>query len=161
LKDDGLCPNNPTLPLVIYKSALKPDCFQATSVVQTLISENNWQGSWVNGIHNYHHYHSTAHEVLAIYAGQARVQMGGEQGETLTVKRGDVMIIPAGVGHKNLGASDDFLVIGAYPQGQRPDRCYCEKEERTEAERKIERVALPVSDPIYGSSGPLLQLWKI
>lgn len=159
LNDDGLIPNN-VLPLIVYQGALTLASLQDTSTVRRFFADNNWQGSWVNGIFDFHHYHSTAHEILAIYKGQAKVQMGGEQGEIMTVKRGDVIVIPAGVGHKNLGASADFVVIGAYPQGQRPDRCYGNKEERPQADRNIERVVLPDSDPVYGSSGPLRQLWK-
>ena len=160
LEDDCIYPNNSSLPMIVYKSALKSECFQKTSFVRRIFSDNNWHGSWVDGIHDFHHYHSTAHEVLAIFNGQGIVLMGGETGESLTVKRGDVIIIPAGVSHKNLGASDDFLVIGAYPQGQRPDRCYGEEEERPQADKNIERVPLPDSDPVYGVSGPLMQLWK-
>jgi uncharacterized protein YjlB len=47
--------------------------------------------------------------VLAICRGQAKVQFGGSQGVTLTVQVGAVVLIPAGVGHENLGASADLL----------------------------------------------------
>ena len=56
--------------------------------------------------------------LLGVYSGTARVQLGGEGGMTHTIHPGDVIIIPAGVAHKNLGDSPDFGVVGAYPAGQ-------------------------------------------
>ena len=47
----------------------------------------------------------------------ARVRLGGDGGVVLDVKAGDALLLPAGVGHQNLGASADLLVIGAYPKG--------------------------------------------
>jgi uncharacterized protein YjlB len=47
-----------------------------------------------------------------------RVPFAGEVGVTVEDEAGDVAVIPAGVGHRNLGSSDDFLVLGTYPRGQ-------------------------------------------
>ena len=49
------------------------------------------------------------------FTGSAVFHLGGEKGKKVNVKAGDIIVIPAGVGHKNLGASDDFGVVGAYP----------------------------------------------
>src|SRR5438105_3929835 len=111
LKDDGLIPNNPKLPLLIYHGALNLPQPNPASAIERLLASNNWGGSWRNGIYNYHHYHSTAHEVLLVYAGSATVQLGGEHGLTENISAGDVIIIPAGVGHKNLGSSPDFAIV--------------------------------------------------
>jgi len=85
--------------------------------------------------------------------------MGGESGITLSVKRGEVIIIPAGVGHKNLGNSSGFRVVGAYPPGPTWDMNYGKPDERPQADENIARVPLPPADPIFGSKGPLVEYW--
>jgi uncharacterized protein YjlB len=159
LTDDGVFPNNGKLPLLIYKRALNTDLPDLTAQVQAVFAENHWGGSWIDGIFDYHHYHSTAHEVLAICHGQAEVRFGGEHGITFTVMAGDVVVIPAGVAHKNLGSNDEFVVVGAYPQGQNYDMCHGWHEERPEADKRIVRVPRPEADPLYGPDGPLMEHW--
>jgi uncharacterized protein YjlB len=159
LKDDGAIPNNPTLPLLVYQGALQLPAQNPAAAIEKLLAANKWGGSWRNGIYDFHHYHSTAHEVLACYSGSAEVRLGGESGITLTIKQGDVVIIPAGVGHKNLGSSNDFRVVGAYPSGQNWDMNYGKSGERPQADENIARVPLPPTDPIYGDEGPLVTHW--
>ena len=160
LVDDGAIPNNPRLPLLIYHRALRLPDEQPESAIEHLLATNHWGGSWRNGIYPYHHYHSTAHEVLAVCRRSARVQLGGEKGIMQKINAGDVIVIPAGVGHKNLGASSDFLIVGAYPKGQDWDMCYGKRTEHQRAEHNIARVPLPVADPVYGADGPLLYYWR-
>src|SRR5437867_6423485 len=148
LKDDGTIPNS-DLSLLIYRGAVEVDNEDAASTFEKLFRSNKWHGTWRDGIYSYHHYHSTAHEVLGVYAGEAKVQFGGEQGIVDTVKAGDVVIIPAGVGHKNLGASSEFGVVGAYPEGQDYDMCYGKPKERPRAIKSIKRVAKPKADPVF------------
>ena len=161
LRADGAFPNNERLPLLVYQSALALPQSNPAAIVEDLFESNGWSGSWRNGIYGFHHYHSTAHEVLGVYSGSAKVQLGGENGITLTVRRGDVIIIPAGVAHKNLGAGNDFRVVGAYPLGQDPDMCYGKAGERPQADDRIANVSLPRMDPVYGAGGPLRAHWSI
>jgi len=84
--------------------------------VRSLFAGHQWGNSWRNGIYNYHHFHATTHEVLGIIRGHASVRFGGEQGVMLEVSAGDVVVIPAGVGHKKEGSSADLQVVGAYPE---------------------------------------------
>ena len=161
LKDDGSFPNNEKLALLVYQSALMLPRSNPAAMVENLFASNGWSGSWRNGIYGFHHYHSTAHEVLGVYRGSAKVQLGGNDGITLTVHGGDVVIIPAGVAHKNLGASADFRVVGAYPSGTRPDMCYGKAGERPQTDDRIAKLSLPDLDPVYGAEGPLTEFWKI
>jgi uncharacterized protein YjlB len=158
LEDDGIFPNS-RLPLVLYRLAVKLAGHDPAAAFEQLFVENGWAGSWRNGIYPYHHYHSTAHEVLGVYRGSAKVQLGGEHGVVHEVRPGDVIIIPAGVAHKNLGSSGDFGVVGAYPHGQNPDMNYGRPGERPTSDGNIRRVALPKADPLCGIDGPLLEQW--
>lgn len=157
--DDGTVPNNPALPLVLYRGALAEGGDRA-SACERMFDRNGWPDAWRNGIYAHHHYHSTAHEVLGIAAGSARVRLGGEHGQTVELRAGDVVVIPAGVAHKRESASADLLVIGAYPRGQRPDICRAETGARNKALANIAAVPLPAADPITGDAGPLLDRWR-
>ena len=90
---------------------------------RTLFTANGWPAAWRNGIYPFHHFHSTAHEALGVYAGTATARFGGEGGIDMTVSAGDVVIIPAGVGHKAIEASANLGIVGAYPAGTGPDLC--------------------------------------
>ena len=157
--DDGVVPNNPRLPLIVYRGALETDGDAAARCV-ALFDRNGWTGAWKNGVYAHHHYHSSAHEVLGVAAGWVRVRLGGEGGQTVELRAGDVVVIPAGVAHKNEGASPDVLVVGAYPGGRSPDMCRPGVQERERALPNIGKVALPACDPVYGKSGPLLERWR-
>lgn len=161
LTNDGIFPNNPRLPLLIYKKALNTEVPDLVTHVQAIFADHQWGNSWIDSIYDFHHYHSTSHEVLAICGGQARVLFGGEHGIEQTVSAGDVIIIPAGVAHKNLGSERDLVVVGAYPQGREYDLCYGKHEERPNSDRCIVSVPIPESDPLYGSDGPLLEHWRV
>jgi uncharacterized protein YjlB len=159
LRDDGVFPNNETHPLLVFRDALSLPTQNPAAAIEGLFKANRWSGSWRNGVYGFHHYHSTAHEVLGVYSGSAEVQFGGEQGVVLSVQRGDVVIIPAGVAHKNIGSSPDFACVGAYPYGQRPDMNYGKEGERPQADQNIAGVPLPKGDPVYGMGGPLGDQW--
>ncbi len=159
--DDGSIPNHPTLPLVLYPGVLTLPATDPAAAAEQILRGHGWGGTWRNGIYRFHHYHSTAHEVLLICRGQARVQFGGEAGMIVTVQAGDGVVIPAGVGHNNLGDSGDLLVVGGYPPGQRPDLRDGRAGERPRVLQNIQRVPLPAADPCYGASGPLYAHWQL
>lgn len=157
--DDGRVPNNPSLPLIVYRAVLETGP-RAAADCEALFAENGWTGGWRNGVYAHHHYHSTAHEVLGIISGSVHVRLGGEAGATVALHAGDVVVIPAGVAHKNEGASPDLLVVGAYPAGRRPDMCGPGAQDRERALRHIRAVPLPDRDPVCGKSGPLIERWR-
>jgi uncharacterized protein YjlB len=157
-KDDGAIPNS-RYPALLYHQVLELTGDDPASRVEELFAANIWTNSWRNGIYPFHHYHSTSHEVLGVYRGSATVRLGGEQGRDFTVQAGDVIVIPAGVGHKNLGASGDFGVVGAYPDGRQWDLLRGEPGERPKADQYIAALPLPANDPVYGADGPLRKIW--
>jgi uncharacterized protein YjlB len=157
-KDDGMIPNS-RHPLLLYRRVINVGPTDPAAQIENQFAANNWTNSWRNGIYPFHHYHSTSHEVLGIYRGSATVRLGGEQGRDFAVQAGDVMVIPAGVGHKNLGASDDFGVVGAYPDGRQWDLLTGKPGERPKADQNIAGLPIPDNDPVYGSNGPLRKIW--
>lgn len=158
-EDDGRIPNNPYLPLLIYPGVLS-EAERQHSRCKELLTENGWGGAWVDGVFAYHHYHSISHEVLCVVSGEARIDFGGPEGITVEVETGDVVVIPAGVAHRNAGSSSSFQVIGAYPLGQENyDLRTGEEDERPEVLENIRNVSLPKADPLFGEEGALLQHW--
>lgn len=160
LKPNGWMPNN-TLPVLLYRSAL-PVAPGLADVMERLFTQNGWPPQWRNGVFDFHHYHSTAHEVLGFAAGHAEIMLGGEQGTTVTVRAGDVAVLPAGTGHCRIAASDDFLVVGAYPPGEHWD--ICRSAASPQVLERIRNIRFPASDPVYGHDpekpGALPGLWR-
>lgn len=157
--DDGDIPNS-RLPLILYAGAIDPGAGDLARAFEDLFHGHGWGGGWRNGIFPFHHYHSTAHEVLGIAAGTAEVRFGGESGATVSVKAGDAVLIPAGVGHKRLGGSPDLLVIGAYPPGQRADLMRAGAEDVAGIRKRIASVSMPKADPVAGADGPAVSAWR-
>lgn len=159
--DDGVTPNNSDLPFVVYKSAVKlAHADDPAALFEELFAANGWGDSWRNGIYDYLHYHSRIHEVLGIARGRAQVRFGGEKGKELDLAAGDVAVLPAGTGHQRLMASEDYLVVGAYPPAGTYDECTGKPDEHARALKTIPKVAKPKADPVYGKDGPLMDLWR-
>ena len=158
-EDDGIIPNN-KLPLLLYRNAFDKRGSEGAAWLENRFAENNWTNSWRNGVFSYHHYHSNAHEVLGVYSGRAEIQLGGDHGEKLEVQAGDIIVIPAGVAHKNLGSSSDFGVVGAYPNGMSYDLKKAKKSEHTEAKKNIDQVPVPDADPLMGKQEGVPKIWN-
>ncbi|WP_309572204.1 cupin domain-containing protein [Deinococcus sp.] len=143
LDTTGRVPNN-VLPVRIYRAALKD---RTPEQIEAHLAARDWTNSWRNGIYPFHHYHSSAHEVLVIARGQVTVILGGEGGVQCTVGEGDVLLLPAGTGHRNGGGSSDLLVIGAYAGGREWNTCRPEQTDPDEARQRIARVPLWTHEP--------------
>lgn len=159
LDANGEIPNNPRLPLLLYRQ-LFSEADDLKEQFEQAFKENKWGGSWVNGVFDYHHYHSTAHEVLGVLSGTATIIFGGPGGKEVDVKAGDMAVLPAGTGHCRKSASHDFSVIGAYPEGQEDYDICTEKDDPADKKKNIEKVAMPAADPVAGKSGPLMRQWQ-
>jgi uncharacterized protein YjlB len=158
-EDDGVFPNG-RYPALIYRGALDLNADLARGF-ETLFQRNGWTDAWRDGLFTFHHYHSTAHEVLGIYRGSVRIALGGpgRGGRVVELRAGDVVVVPAGLAHKNDRQSSDFATVGAYPRGTSYDMMYGKKGERPGADRNIDRVPLPIIDPVQGPRGSLPNLW--
>ena len=156
-KDDGLVPNHPRWPMVLYRTPIRlTGKFDPASVFEELFARNGWKDSWRAGIYDLH-YHSRIHEVLGVARGSVRVRFGGKLGRSIMLKAGDVAILPAGTGHQCLAAKD-LLVVGAYPEAGTYDECRPNYPDHDKAIRTIPKVPRPRKDSIYGPNGPLLKL---
>ncbi len=159
LLDDGVIPNNAHLPLLVYPQAVTPVPVDPALTFESLFRANGWTGTWRNGVYPVHHYHAEAHEVLGVASGEVTVLFGGEDGVTLTATAGDIVVVPAGVGHKRVAMAGDLCVVGAYPPGQRPDMRRDDPDDRAYGLEAIPNVPLPPADPVYGEKGPLSIHW--
>jgi uncharacterized protein YjlB len=150
---DGRFPNSP-LPLLVYRRALDP----SADIMERHFAKHGWTNAWRDGIYRFHHFHSIAHEVLGIAAGEAQVMFGGPAGRILAVSAGDIVVIPAGVAHCNHHQSRDFLVVGAYPDGGGWDVKRGDPHEYESCRHAIGAVALPRRNPVTGAP---IECWAI
>ncbi|WP_043831932.1 hypothetical protein [Muricoccus aerilatus] len=137
---------NSGLPLLVWRGALNADA----EAISQHFARHGWSNGWTNGVFDYHHFHSIAHEALGVSCGEARVRFGGPGGETLTLRAGDAVVIPAGVGHCREWASEDFEIVGAYPGGGDYDIRRGDPAEAAEVAANIAAIPRPEVDPVQG-----------
>jgi uncharacterized protein YjlB len=153
--DDGAIPNSP-LPLLVYRHAVPADA----AAIERLFAAHLWPPAWRNGVYPFHHFHALTHEALGVARGHARVRFGGPAGQALAISAGDVVVIPAGLGHCREEAAADLLIVGAYPAGAPPPDLHRGRPgEHAAAQRAIAAVPRPDADPVLGAAGPLVSLW--
>lgn len=156
--DDGEIPNS-SLPLLVYRKVNRREGPDLADWMEVIFSRNGWKNSWRWGIYPYHHYHSNTHEVLGVFSGQAMLKIGGAKGKELSVSPGDILVIPAGVGHCCVRYSNDFCVIGAYSNDRKPDLNKGLPGERPRVDLQLANVPLPEADPLIGKLAGLSLFW--
>lgn len=161
-EDDGVTPNNSRLAMIHYRSPIKlPDRFDPAAIFEEVFAANGWQDSWRDGMYDFLHFHTHTHEVLGIARGTVRAEFGGSNGKTLDLKAGDVVVLPAGTGHRRIKASKDLLIVGAYPaNGGKYDEPKPSDVLHKDALKSIAHVRIPAADPVYGKHGPLKRHWR-
>jgi uncharacterized protein YjlB len=133
-------PNHPSFPVLLYRGV--------GGDLRALFAGHGWGGSWIDGVFDFHHFHSTSHEVLGVLAGAATLELGGPQGRSFEVAVGDVVVLPAGTGHRRATARAGFTVTGAYPAGQEDYDLLRRADDA--ARSRIATVPVPAQDPVGG-----------
>ena len=133
-------PNNPRFAVLVYRGV-------TSTTRAALFAEHGWGGTWVSNVFDFHHFHSTSHEALAVLSGSATIELGGPQGEAFEVAAGDVLVLPAGTGHRrarDATASGD----GRLPRGQEDYDLLREADDA--ARERIAALPAPPDDPVGG-----------
>jgi len=151
---------NSFLPLLVWKAGARVSNDSGRDVCR-LYERNGWGGTWVYTVFPFWHFHTKGHEVLTCVSGRARVGFGGDAGIIADVAPGDVAVVPAGVGHRLIEATDDFLAAGAYPPSQQGDIVRPGDMNVMEAARRIAALALPETDPITGKADGVVAIWTV
>lgn len=155
-EQSGYIPNHSFFPAVLYRKAVD----NSKDNFESIFKSNNWTNSWRDGVFNFHHYHSNTHEVIGVRKGSGLLIIGGEGGSKIVLNSGDVLILPAGTGHKKLSSSPDFEVVGAYPFGEEYNLKKDRKEDLEGVHEEIANALYPEADPIHGDKGPLVRIWR-
>jgi uncharacterized protein YjlB len=157
-KDDGVIPNN-RLPVLIYRKVC--DAADNAAWLENCFQSNNWTNNWRDIVLPYDHFHSNTHEVLGVSKGTVSLMTGGQKtGKVLHISAGDVLILPAGVGHFALPGNDNYEMVGGYPDGTTWDMMTGTAEERKIALIHITSIPVPVTDPVFGLQAGIFDYWK-
>lgn len=159
-KDDGLTPNS-HLPVLIYRGLFDDKYESCEEWLEEKFTANGWVRTCQKPLFDYYHYHSNTHEVLGVCEGRGFIQLAADNGVKTEIVKGDVVLIPAGVGHFCINHSVDFAVVAGYPNNAVPDVKKAHPEEREGALENIKKVPAPEFDPVLRDEEEgLLKFWS-
>lgn len=153
---------NHTFPVLYFENILSEILTEEYTPedVIAFFEKNGYTDGWIDGIMDRHHFHSTAHEALACTRGEVTVQLGGPNSDIVTVRKGDVVLLPAGTSHKKLDATENFQIVGAYPKnGPEKDFQYGDDGQYDLVKENIAQVKKPLTDPVTGSPANIEAYW--
>lgn len=116
LKPTALMPNSPH-PVIHYRNFLSRVPERTATHAHDLFARNGWQTQWIfqYGPTQKSHYHSAAHECMAVLSGSATIRLGAadmpdgvshEDGAIeVAAQAGDIFVLPAGTAHKTFNAT--------------------------------------------------------
>lgn len=155
---NGRVPNS-RLPLLIYRNVIRWD----VTTMEAIMRQNKWVTSWHahDGMWPRHHFHCEAHEFICVTKGAHLGKFGGHNGKKSQLNAGDVIVIPAGVGHCGLEISDDLDLTGGFHDGFGVvDFRMGFPEEYAELRARARQIPVLDYDPFFGVDGPLAQIWR-
>ena len=158
-KDDGIFPNSP-LPLLFYRDAIRAGAKDPASIFEQsfagMIGPTRGETVFIP----FPIITARRMKCWVFILALPLSRLGGEHGKNVEVHAGDVIVIPAGVAHQNVGASNDFGVVGVYAGGRQwgfasgcPGRAPQSRSQYCGFGNAGERS-------IYGVAGPLREIWK-
>ena len=121
--------------------ALGVRAFDRGTLIDALFETHGWARSW-RTVYDFVHYHSQIHEVMGVARGTAKSNAVGSKAACFSLKAGDVLVLPAGTGHRLIDASRNFLVVGAYPKDGTYDEC-TDTRDCADAAKRIAKVRKP------------------
>lgn len=144
---------NSRFPLLVHRGGVPGG---GEDAVRARFRAHGWLNNWrYPGIYLYPHFHSTTHECLGVATGWMELELFGRGGTRVKLEAGDVVVMPAGVSHAMVGASEDVLVVGGYPEGRDWDNM---QEEHIDlatfraAAKRIMMLPIPARDPVTGEA---------
>ncbi|KAH9856031.1 RmlC-like cupin domain-containing protein [Lenzites betulinus] len=157
----GLIPNTSIgrHPLIIYRGLFATPAPPSPEQIEGHIAAVGvCEPMWRYPMYPDDHFHTTAHELVVIHRGRARLNFGGEGcvGAVVTeAKAGDAVLIPAGVSHRLVeDLEGEFEMVGSYMVGSEHwDMCYGKPGEE-DLLPHIAHVEWFSKDPLYGEGGP-------
>lgn len=159
-KDDGITPNS-QLPVLIYRGLFNDSYESCEDWLEENFTKNGWARTCHKPLLEFYHYHSNTHEVLGVCEGSGYIQLAAKNGVRTEIEKGDVVLIPAGVGHFCINHSEDFKLVAGYPAAVVPDVRRATQEERETALENLRSVAMPDFDPILGAEdGGVQKFWN-